>query len=198
MKKVFKAEHKILVTRPFLPPRQEVEPYLDQIWESRWLTNFGRLQSEFAEKLAEYLDVSHISLFSNGTLALMAAMKLIGREGEVVTTPFTFVATTHSLWWNDLNPVFADIEPDYLNLDPDRVDAAITEDTVGILPVHVFGRPCDVKRLQEIADEHNLRLVYDAAHTFGAKLNGRSLASYGEMSVLSFHATKVFNTFDLW
>jgi len=186
----------IYVTKPFLPPLDELTPYLEKIWESKILTNNGPFHQELEEKLCKYLNVPYISLFANGTLALLTALQALEIKGEVITTPFSFVATTHSLWWNNIKPVFVDIEPEYCTLDPDKIEAAITEKTTAIMPVHVYGYPCMVDRIDEIAKKNNLKVIYDAAHTFGAKLNGRNIVEYGDLSVLSFHATKVFNTFE--
>jgi dTDP-4-amino-4,6-dideoxygalactose transaminase len=186
----------IYVTQPALPPLNEFVEYLKQIWDNKIITNNGPFHKEFEQKLAEYLGVKHISLFSNGTLALVTALQALRITGEVITTPFSFVATTHALWWNNIKPVFADIEPDYLNLDPEKVEAAITPQTTAILPVHVYGNPCNVEKLQQIADTYGLKLIYDAAHAFGVKLNGKSVLNFGDLSILSFHATKVFNTIE--
>lgn len=186
----------IYVTKPALPPLPEFLPYLEQIWENRILTNQGPFHKQFEEALAEYLGVEYLSLFSNGTLALVTALQVLRITGEVITTPFSFVATTHSLWWNNIKPIFVDIEPDTFNLDPNRIEAAITPRTTALFPVHVYGNPCDVDALGEICDTYGLRLIYDAAHTFGVKINGTSVADFGDLSVLSFHATKVFNTFE--
>lgn len=186
----------IFVTRPFLPPLEEFIPYLEKIWESRILTNNGPFHQELEQKLCEYLEVPYVSLFANGTLALVTALQALNIKGEVITTPFSFVATTHALWWNKITPVFVDIEPETFTLDPEKIEAAITPKTSAILPVHVYGYPCKVVRIQEIADKHGLKVIYDAAHTFGAKYKGRHLASFGDLSILSFHATKVFNTFE--
>lgn len=171
-------------------------PYLEEIWNSRILTNQGPFHRQFEEALSEYLGVKYLSLFSNGTLALVTALQALRITGEVITTPFSFVATTHSLWWNNIKPVFVDIEPATFNLDPTKIEAAITPKTTALLPVHVYGNPCDVNAMGEISDNYGLRLIYDAAHTFGVKINGTSLADFGDLSVLSFHATKVFNTFE--
>lgn len=171
-------------------------PYLEKIWESRVLTNNGPFHQELEQKLCEYLEVPYISLFANGTLALVTALQALDIKGEVITTPFSFVATTHALWWNKITPVFVDIEPETFTLCPDRIEAAITPKTSAILPVHVYGYPCKVDRIQKIADRHGLKVIYDAAHTFGAIYKGRHLASFGDLSILSFHATKVFNTFE--
>jgi dTDP-4-amino-4,6-dideoxygalactose transaminase len=189
-------EQKIFVTKPALPPLEELLVYMREIWESKIITNNGPFHQQFENNLAEYLGVKYISLFSNGTLALITAIQAMKISGEVITTPYSFVATTHALWWNNIKPVFADINPVSFALDPDKVEAAITPKTTAILPVHVYGIPCDVIKLQEIADRYGLKLLYDAAHAFGVRLNGTSLATFGDLSVLSFHATKVFNTFE--
>jgi dTDP-4-amino-4,6-dideoxygalactose transaminase len=186
----------ITVTQPCLPPLDEFMPYLQQIWDNKWLTNNGPLHQQLEKELAEYLGVKYISLFSNGTLALITALQALNITGEVVTTPFSFVATTHSLWWNKITPVFVDIEPEYLNLDPAKIEAAITPQTTAIMPVHVYGNPCNVDEIQRIADKHNLKVIYDAAHAFGVKVNNNSVLNYGELSVLSFHATKVYSTIE--
>lgn len=187
---------KIYVTQPHLPPLEEFIPYLEKIWENKWLTNKGPFHDEFELKLAEYLGVEHLSLFSNGTLALVTALQALRVTGEVITTPYSFVATTHALHWNGIKPVFVDIDPHTLNLDPRKIEAAITPQTTAILPVHVYGMPCAVEEIQRIADIYGLKVIYDAAHTFGMKLNGRPILEFGDMSILSFHATKVFNTFE--
>jgi len=189
-------KRKILVTRPQLPPLNEFIPLLADIWDSRWLTNNGKYHQEFEKALASYLGVPYVSLFANGTLALMAALQCLRIKGEVITTPYSFVATTHSLWWNGIKPVFVDIEPDYCNLDPARIEAAITPQTTAILPVHVYGNPCDVDSIQNLADIYGLKVIYDAAHAFGVRLNGSSVLNYGDLSIVSFHATKVFNTIE--
>ena len=186
----------INVTRPVLPPLEEFSEYLKQIWDNKILTNQGPFHEQFEKELAQYLGVKYLSLFANGTLALVTALQTLRITGEVITTPFSFVATTHSLWWNNIKPVFADIEPEYFNLDPDRVEAAITPHTTAIMPVHVYGNPCRVERFQQIAETYGLKLIYDAAHAFGVKINGNSVLNYGDLSVMSFHATKVFNTFE--
>jgi dTDP-4-amino-4,6-dideoxygalactose transaminase len=186
----------IYVTQPSLPPLDEFTELLKQIWDSKILTNNGPFHQQFEKALADYLGVKYISLFSNGTLALITALQALRITGEVITTPFSFVATTHSLWWNNIKPVFADIESDYFNLDPDKVEAAITPQTTAIMPVHVYGNPCKMERFQQIADTYGLRLIYDAAHAFGVKINGNSVLNYGDLSILSFHATKVFNTIE--
>ena len=186
----------IYVTQPALPPLDEYIDYLRQIWDRKILTNDGPFHRQLEQELAEYLGVKYMSLFANGTLALVTALQVLRITGEVITTPFSFVATTHALWWNNIKPVFVDIDPDHCNLDPDKVESAITPQTTGILPVHVYGNPCRVERLQEIADTYGLHLIYDAAHAFGVRINGQSILNYGDLSILSFHATKVFNTFE--
>jgi len=186
----------IFVTQPSLPPLEEFTELLKQIWDNKILTNNGPFHQQFEQKLADYLGVKYISVFTNGTLALMTALQTLRITGEVITTPFSFVATTHSLWWNNIKPVFADIESDYFNLDPEKVEAAITPQTTAIMPVHVYGNPCKLERLQQIADTYGLKLIYDAAHAFGVKMNGNSVLNYGDLSILSFHATKVFNTIE--
>lgn len=187
---------RINVTQPYMPPLEEFIPYLEKIWEKKWLTNNGQFHQELERELSNYLGVKYISLFSNGTLALITALQTLKITGEVITTPYSFVATTHSLWWNSIKPVFVDIEPDYLNIDPEKIEAAITPQTTAIMPVHVYGTPCNVERIQEIADTYGLRLIYDACHAFGVKYKSNSVLNYGDLSVLSFHATKVFNTFE--
>ena len=189
-------DKKIFITRPLLPPLEEFLPYLQNIWETGILTNNGPFHQELEKALSEYLGVKFISLFANGTLALITALKALNLRGEVITTPFSFVATSHALLWNGLKPVFADIEPQTWTLDPRKVEAAITTETSAILPVHVYGYPCRVNELKEIAKGHNLLLIYDAAQTFGSRIAGESLCSFGDISILSFHATKVFNTFE--
>jgi len=186
----------ITVTQPYLPPLEEFVSYLQQVWNNKWLTNSGPLHQQLEKELAEYLGVKYISLFSNGTLALMSALQALNIQGEVITTPFSFVATTHSLWWNKISPIFVDIEPEYLNLDPSKIEEAITEKTTAIMPVHVYGNPCKMEEIQQIADKYNLKVIYDAAHAFGVKKNGVSVLNYGDLSVLSFHATKVYSTIE--
>ena len=186
----------IYVNQPFLPPLEEFQPYLDQIWESKWLTNGGPFHQELEKKLAEYLDVDYLALFANGTLALVTALQELRITGEVITTPFSFVATAHSLLWNGIKPVFVDINPETFNLDPEKIEAAITPHTTAIMPVHVYGKPCDVEKIQKIADIYGLKVIYDAAHAFGVNYKGTSLLKHGDLSILSFHATKVFNTFE--
>ncbi len=191
-----KSDNPIYVTEPFLPPLEEFIPYLEQIWESKWLTNNGPFHQKFEQALCEYLGVQHLSLFTNGTLALVTALQALRITGEVITTPYSFVATAHSLIWNNIKPVFVDIDPVTMNLDPAKIEAAITPQTTAILPVHCYGTPCDVDAIQRIADTYGLRIIYDAAHAFAVKYCGESLLRYGDLSVLSFHATKVFNTFE--
>jgi dTDP-4-amino-4,6-dideoxygalactose transaminase len=189
-------DNNIFVTQPLMPPLEEFIPYLEAIWESRWLTNGGPFHQELEKKLADYLGVEHLALFANGTLALVTALQSLRITGEVITTPFSFVATAHSLLWNGIKPVFADIQPETFNLDPEKIEAAITPQTTAILPVHVYGHPCDVERIQKIADTYGLKVIYDAAHAFGVNYKNQSLLKHGDLSILSFHATKVFNTFE--
>jgi dTDP-4-amino-4,6-dideoxygalactose transaminase len=186
----------IYVAQPYLPPLEEFAPYLKKIWESKVLTNGGPFHGQLEQALCEHLGVEHLALFTNGTIALVTALQALRITGEVITTPYSFVATAHSLLWNGIKPVFVDIDPDTLNLDPARIEAAITPNTTAILPVHVYGRPCDVEAIQKIADNYNLRVIYDAAHAFGVQWRGSSVLSHGDLSMLSFHATKVFNTFE--
>lgn len=186
----------ITVTQPYLPPLEEFIPYLEQIWENKWLTNNGPFHQQLERALCEYLGVEHLALFANGTIALVTALQTLQITGEVITTPYSFVATAHSLLWNNIRPVFVDIDPVTMNLDPDKIEAAITPQTAAILPVHCYGNPCNVERIQQIADTYGLNVIYDAAHAFGVKYKGESLLKLGDLSVLSFHATKVFNTFE--
>jgi len=186
----------VYVTEPFLPPLDEFHEYLKDIWNSKQLTNMGVFHEELEKRLAEYLGVPYVSLFTNGTLALITALQAIRITGEVITTPFSFIATTHALNWNGITPVFCDIEPDYLTLDPGKIEQAITSRTTAILPVHVYGNPCKVKEIRQVADRHGLKVIYDATHAFGVNFDGHSLLNFGDMSVLSFHATKVFTTFE--
>lgn len=186
----------VYVTQPFLPPLEEFFPYLEEIWKNKVLTNGGVFHQELERALCEYLGVSHLALFSNGTLALVTALQALRITGEVITTPYSFVATAHSLLWNGIRPVFVDVDPHNLNLDPKKIEAAITPHTTAIMPVHCYGNPCDVDAIQKIADNYNLRVIYDAAHAFGVRDAGGSVLRYGDLSVLSFHATKVFNTFE--
>ena len=189
-------EKPTFLTRPYLPPLEEFLPYLTEIWESRRLTNAGPFHQQFEEALRVYLDVPQVCLFANGTLALMTALQALRITGEVITTPYTFAATTHALLWNGIKPVFVDIRGDTCNLDEEQVEAAITPRTTAILPVHCYGNPCATTRLEQIADTYGLKLLYDAAHAFGVTVDGRSLLEHGDLAVLSFHATKVFNTFE--
>ena len=187
----------IYVTQPVLPELDDFIPYLEQIWKNKILTNCGPLHQQLEKELCDYLGVEYISLFNNGTIALLTALQALNlAEGEVITTPYTFVATAHSIVWNKLTPVFVDIDPETSNIDPAKAEQAITAKTVAIMPVHCYGIPCDVEYLQKIADQNNLKLIYDAAHAFGVKHLGQSLLNYGDLSVISFHATKVFNTFE--
>jgi dTDP-4-amino-4,6-dideoxygalactose transaminase len=186
----------IYVTQPFLPPLDEFIPYLEQIWANKILTNGGPFHVQLEKALGEYLGIDHIALFTNGTIALVTALQSLRITGEVITTPYSFVATAHSLLWNGIKPVFVDINPDTLNLDPSKIEAAITPQTTCIMPVHCYGHPCDVEGIQKIADNYNLKVIYDAAHAFGVQDAGGSILRHGDLSVLSFHATKVFNTFE--
>lgn len=186
----------IPVTQPFMPPLEEFIPYLSKIWESKWLTNAGEFHQQLERELAEYLGVEHLSLFTNGTIALVTALQSLRITGEVITTPYSFVATAHSLLWNNIKPVFVDIDPVSCNLDPEKIESAITPSTTAIMPVHCYGNPCEVERIRKIADTYGLRVIYDAAHAFGIRYKSESLLKHGDLSVLSFHATKVFNTFE--
>ncbi len=186
----------IYVTQPYLPPLEEFLPYLQEIWDSKILTNAGPFHVKLEQALCEYLGVKHISLFTNATIALVTALQALRVSGEVITTPYSFVATSHSLMWNGIKPVFVDVDPKTLNLDPAKIEAAITPQTTAIMPVHCYGRPCDVDAIQKIADNYNLKIIYDAAHAFGVKCHCGSVLNHGDLSVLSFHATKVFNTFE--
>ena len=186
----------IYVTQPLMPPLAEFMPYLERIWESKWLTNGGPFHQELEAALADRLDVEHLALFANGTLALVTALQALRITGEVITTPFSFVATAHSLLWNSITPVFVDIEPGTCNIDPDMIEQAITPRTSAIMPVHCYGTPCRVGRIQEIADTYGLKVIYDAAQAFGVEHAGESIFKHGDVSMVSFHATKVFNTFE--
>lgn len=186
----------LLVTQPYLPPLEEFIPYLEMIWQSKTLTNGGPMHRLLEAELCAYLGVKHISLFANGTLALVTALQALRITGEVITTPFSFVAGAHALRWNGIKPVFVDIDPVSMNLDPQRIEAAITPQTTAIMPVHCYGNPCDVAAIQRIADNYNLKVIYDAAHAFGVTAQGQSILNHGDLSILSFHATKVFNTFE--
>lgn len=186
----------LFTTRPLIPPLDEFVPYLEQIWQSKTLTNNGPFHCELEEKLCKYLGVEYISIFSNGTLALIVALQALKIKGEVITTPYSFVATTHALWWNGIKPVFVDIDPKTGNLDPEKIESAITPQTTAILPTHVYGNPCNTKRIEEIAQKHNLKVIYDAAHAFGIRKEGKTILNEGDLSILSFHATKVFSTIE--
>ena len=188
---------KITVTSPLLPKLEELGESLKDIWDSKWITNMGRYHQELENALGEYLGVEHISLFTNGTLPLITALQALNiREGEVITSPYSFVATSHAIWWNHLTPVFVDVDPNTGNIDPSKIEAAITVKTVAILPVHCYGCPCDVERIDAIAKKHNLKVIYDAAHTFGVCYKGKSILEWGDISTISFHATKVYNTIE--
>lgn len=189
-------EKQITVTAPLLPDLEEFNGLLKEIWDSKWITNNGSFHKQLEKELAEYLKVPYISLFTNGTLPLLTALQALRITGEVITTPYSFVATTHSIWWNGCKPVFVDIDPATGNIDPDAIEAAITNKTTAIMPVHVYGKPCDTKRIQEIADKYGLKVIYDAAHAFGVEVDGESILNAGDMSTLSFHATKVYNTLE--
>lgn len=184
----------ITVTSPLLPNLDDFNEMLKQIWASKWITNNGSFHKQLEKELAVYLKVPYISLFTNGTLPLITALQALRITGEVITTPYSFVATAHALWWNGIKPVFVDIDPTTGNINPDKIEAAITPKTTAIMPVHVYGKPCDTKRIQEIADQYGLKVIYDAAHAFGVEVNGESILNAGDLSTLSFHATKVYNT----
>jgi dTDP-4-amino-4,6-dideoxygalactose transaminase len=186
----------IYVTQPVLPPLEEFIPYLEQIWDNKILTNGGPFHQQLEKELCDYLGVEHLALFTNGTIALITALQALRITGEVITTPYSFVATSHSLLWNGIKPVFVDIDPITLNLDPDKIEAAITPQTTAIMPVHCYGHPCYVDRIQKIADNYGIKVIYDAAHAFGVKCHCGSVLRHGDLSILSFHATKVFNTFE--
>ena len=186
----------ITVTSPLLPDLDEFHQMLKEIWDSKWITNNGSFHRQLEKELADYLRVPYISLFTNGTLPLITALQALHVTGEVITTPYSFVATTHSLWWNGIKPVFVDIDPATCNLDPAKIESAITSRTTAIMPVHCYGKPCDVKEIQRIADKYGLKVIYDAAHAFGVEVDGESILNAGDMSTLSFHATKVYNTIE--
>ena len=187
----------ITVTSPLLPPLEEFIPYLQQIWDSKWITNNGQFHQQLEQALAEYLGVEYISVFTNGTLPLITALQALGlTKGEVITTPYSFVATTHAIWWNQLTPVFVDVDPVTGCIDPDKIEAAITDKTVAIMPVHVYGTPCDTERIDAIAKAHGLKVIYDAAHAFAIQKDGTSILKKGDISTLSFHATKTYNTIE--
>lgn len=186
----------ITVTSPLLPNLNEFHELLKEIWDSKWITNNGSFHQQLEKELATYLKVPFISLFTNGTLPLITALQALRITGEVITTPYSFVATTHSLWWNGIKPVFVDIDSVTCNIDVEKIESAITPKTTAIMPVHVYGKPCDTQRIQEIADKYGLKVIYDAAHAFGVEVNGESILNAGDMSTLSFHATKVYNTIE--
>ena len=188
--------NQITVTSPLLPPLDEFVSYLQQIWDSKWITNNGSFHRQLEQALTDYLGVDYLSLFTNGTLPLITALQALRITGEVITTPYSFVATTHALWWNGIKPVFVDVDPLTGNLDPDKIEAAITPHTTAIMPVHVYGQPCDTERIKQIADTYGLKVIYDAAHAFGVRVHGESILRAGDMSTLSFHATKVYNTIE--
>lgn len=189
-------QKQITVTSPLLPDLSELHAMMQDIWTSKWVTNNGHYHKELEKALAEYLKVPYISLFTNGTLPLITALQALRITGEVITTPYSFVATTHALWWNGIKPVFVDIDPATCGLDPAKIEAAITPKTTAIMPVHCYGKPCDTEAIQQIADKYGLKVIYDAAHAFGVECNGESILKAGDMSTLSFHATKVYNTLE--
>ena len=189
-------DNTIYVTQPYLPPLEEFIPYLEEIWNSKILTNNGPYHQRIEKALARHLGIEHVSLFANGTLALVTALQELRITGEVITTPYSFVATTHALDWNGIKPVFVDIDPTTCNIDTSKIEAAITSETKAILAVHCYGNPCAVEEIQNIADTYGLKVIYDAAHAFGVKYKQRSLLEHGDFAILSFHATKVFNTFE--
>ena len=184
----------ITVTSPLLPDLDEFHELLKKIWERKWIINNGQFHQQLEKALSEYLGVEYLSLFTNGTLPLITALQAMHVTGEVITTPYSFVATTHALWWNGIKPVFVDIDPTNCGIDPEKIEAAITPKTTAIMPVHCYGKPCDTERIQAIADKYGLKVIYDAAHAFGVEVNGKSVLKKGDMSTLSFHATKVYNT----
>jgi dTDP-4-amino-4,6-dideoxygalactose transaminase len=186
----------IFVTQPYLPPIEEYLPYLEKIWQNKILTNAGPFHEELEDALCKHLGVKHISLFGNGTIALMVAIKALELEGEIITTPYSFVASSHAIAWNHIRPVFVDVDPLTCNINPRKIEEAISSRTTAILPVHVYGNPCDVTQIDSIAREHGIKVIYDAAHAMGVKLDNNSVLNFGDLSVLSFHATKVFNTFE--
>ena len=186
----------IKVTSPLLPPLAEFTAMLEDIWQRQWITNNGQYHHQLEQALAEYLKVPFVSLFTNGTLPLLTALQALDIKGEVITTPYSFVATTHAIWWNGCTPVFVDIDPSTGNIDPAKIEAAITPRTTAIMPVHVYGTPCKTKEIQDIADRHELKVIYDAAHAFGVEQDGESILKSGDISTISFHATKVFNTIE--
>ena len=192
--RIYMKEDTITVTSPLLPDLGELEELLEDIWRRKWITNNGHYHQELERALGEYLKVPYVSLFTNGTLPLITALQALRVTGEVITTPYSFVATTHALWWNGIKPVFVDVDPATGNMDPTKIEAAITPRTTAIMPVHVYGRPCDTSAIQEVADKYGLKVIYDAAHAFGVEVEGESVLKAGDMSTLSFHATKVYNT----
>ncbi len=191
-----KDQSKITVTSPLLPSLDDFLQLLKEIWDSKWITNNGSFHQQLEQALCEYLKVPYISLFTNGTLPLLTALQVLRIRGEVITTPYSFVATTHAIWWNGCKPVFVDIDPSNCGIDPDKIEAAITPRTTAIMPVHCYGKPCDMERIQAVADKYNLKVIYDAAHAFGVEENGESVLIQGDMAALSFHATKVYNTLE--
>lgn len=189
-------EKQLTVTSPLLPNLDEFNILLQEIWNSKWITNNGNYHQQLEKALAEYLKVPYLSLFTNGTLPLITALQALRITGEVITTPYSFVATTHSLWWNGIKPVFVDVDPSNCGIDPNKIEAAITPKTTAIMPVHCYGKPCDTEAIQEVADKYGLKVIYDAAHAFGVEVNGESILNAGDISTLSFHATKVYNTIE--
>ena len=189
-------KEKIFVTRPLLPPLKEYQKKLEEIWDNQWLTNYGPLEHEFQTNLKNLFNAKNVELFSNGHTSLDLALKALDLEGEVITTPFTFASTTQAIIENNLKPVYADVDEEYYNINPGNIESLITEDTCAIMPVHVFGNPCEVEKIERIAKKHDLKVIYDAAHAFGVKIENKPIVKYGDMSMLSFHATKVFNTIE--
>ncbi len=194
--KLFMDNKRITVTSPLLPNLDEFHKLLEDIWDRKWITNNGYYHKQLEQALAEYLKVPYVSLFTNGTLPLITALQALRITGEVITTPYSFVATTHALWWNGIKPVFVDIDPETCCIDPNKIEAAITPKTTAIMPVHVYGRPCNTKAIQDIADKYGLKIIYDAAHAFGVEVNGEGVLNAGDLSTISFHATKVYNTIE--
>src|SRR5690554_5547196 len=186
----------IAITKPFLPPQDEYQEYLDGIWKRNWLTNMGPLSSDLEIKLKQHLKVKHLLFVTNGTIALQIAIKALDLKGEIITTPFSFVATTSSIVWEGCTPVFVDIDPESLNIDASKIEAAITPKTSGILATHVYGNPCDVLTIEKIAKKHNLKVIYDAAHAFGVEVYGKSIFEYGDISTCSLHATKLYHSIE--
>ncbi len=193
---MYKFEEPVYVTRPLLPSIENYKKKVEEIWESQWITNNGKQHQKLEKELKDYLKVDNLSLINNGTIALQIALKALDISGEVITTPFTFAATTHSIAWNGLKPVFCDINPETLNINPDKIEELITEDTSAILAVHVFGTPCDVDKIKIIADKYDLKVIYDGAHAFGTEIDGTPISNYGDITMYSFHATKLFNTIE--